>query len=264
MIRLGSTSFIFPDHMVPNVERLAARVDDVELLLFSVDEDLPGGEDVAALQRLKLENELSYTIHTPLDASLASADEARRAAGVDKVRRAIAWGRPLAPFGYTVHVYLGDQEHDPSPPRDLDAWRERARRSLESLVGDGLAPADLCVECIDYDFELIAPVVRDLGLSVALDVGHLMRDGIALLPVVDRWLSKTRIFQVHGTRPDGRDHKSLAYAPRAELSSLVQTLRARSWRGVFTVEVFDPADLDESLAILRTENVGRDDRADEK
>src|SRR5438094_10165259 len=111
--------------MVGNVERLVGKVDDVELLVFDVEEDLPNGEDVAALARLKLEHGLSYTVHTPLDASLASADEARRAAGVDKVRRAIDWGRPLAPLGYTVHVYLGDREHDAAPPRDLDAWRER-------------------------------------------------------------------------------------------------------------------------------------------
>jgi sugar phosphate isomerase/epimerase len=122
----------------------------------------------------------------------------------------------------------------------------------------------LCVECIDYDFELIAPVVRELGVSVALDVGHLMRDGIPLAPVVDRWLSRTRIFQVHGTRPDGRDHKSLALAPRAEVASLLHTLTAHDWPGVFTLEVFDAADLEESLALLRAENIGRHQGAQEK
>jgi sugar phosphate isomerase/epimerase len=264
VIRVGTTSFIWRDTMVGNVERLAERVDDVELLVFDVEQDLPGAEDVAALLRLKLEHGLSYTVHTPLDASLASADERRREIGVDKVRRALDWGRPLDPLASTVHVYLGDQEHDAAPPRDLDAWRERAHRSLSTLiahVGDARA---LCVECIDYDFQLIAPVVRALDLSVALDVGHLMRDGIPLAPVVDRWLARTRIFQAHGTRPDGRDHKSLALAPRAEVASLLRTLKAARFDGVFTLEVFDAADLEESLALLRAEDLGRDDRRQEK
>jgi sugar phosphate isomerase/epimerase len=250
-MRLGTTSCIWHDYMLPNVEKLAPLVDDVELLLFDVERDVPGAEDVAQLVRLKHEHALSYTLHTPLDASLASADEARRLAGVDKVRRAIDWARPLAPLAHTVHVYLGDGERDPSPPADLDAWRERARRSLETIVRD-VPPAAVCVECIDYDFALIAPVVRALELSVALDLGHALRDRLPLAPLVDEWLPRTRVLQLHGTRPDGRDHKSLAHAPRAEIDWLLKTLAARQFDGVLTLEVFDPSDLEESLALVRS------------
>jgi sugar phosphate isomerase/epimerase len=248
-MRIGTTSCIWHDYMLPNVEKLAPLVDDVELLLFDVERDVPGAEDVSQLVRLKHEHSLSYTLHTPLDASLASADEARRARGVDKVRRAIDWARPLEPLGHTVHVYLGDGERDAAPPADLDAWRDRARRSLETLLAD-LPSRALCVECIDYDFALIAPVVRALDLSVALDVGHLLRDGRGLRAAVDEWLPRTRIVQLHGTRPDGRDHKSLTFAPRAELEWLFGTLTARQFGGVLTLEVFDAADLESSLALV--------------
>ncbi|MGZ3407034.1 MAG: cobamide remodeling phosphodiesterase CbiR, partial [Polyangia bacterium] len=88
-MRIGTTSCIWHDYMLPNVEKLAPLVDDVELLLFDVERDVPGAEEVSQLVRLKHEHALSYTLHTPLDASLASADDARRALGVDKVRRAI-------------------------------------------------------------------------------------------------------------------------------------------------------------------------------
>jgi sugar phosphate isomerase/epimerase len=248
-MRIGTTSCIWHDYMLPNVEKLAPLVDDVELLLFDVEHDVPGAEDVAQMVRLKHEHALSYTLHTPLDASLASADETRRLAGVDKVRRAIDWARPLAPLAHTVHVYLGDGERDPSPPADLDAWRERARRSLETITRD-VPPATVCVECIDYDFALIAPVVRALDLSVALDVGHALRDGLPLAPLVDEWLPRARVLQLHGTRPDGRDHKSLVYAPRAEVEWLLRTLAARQFDGVLTLEVFDASDLEESLALV--------------
>ena len=248
-MRIGTTSCIWHDHMLPNVEKLAPLVDDVELLLFDVERDLPSAEDVSQLVRLKHEHALSYTLHTPLDASLASADPARRLAGVDKVRRAIAWARPLEPLGHTVHIYLGDSERDAAPPSDLDGWRARARLSLETLLAD-VAPRALCVECIDYDFALIAPVVRALDLSVALDVGHLLRDGRGLRDAVDEWLPRTRIVQLHGTRPDGRDHKSLTFAPRAELQWLFAALAERQFGGVLTLEVFDAGDLETSLSLV--------------
>ena len=252
-MRLGTTSCIWHDYMLPNVERLAPLVDDVELLLFEIERDLPGPADVARLAALKRAHDLSYTLHTPLGASLASADERRRLRGVDEVRRAIDWARPLEPLACTVHVYLGDGERDPAPPADpagLDAWRDRARRSLEALLAD-VPPRALSVECIDYDFALIAPVVRALDLSVSLDVGHALRDGRALRPLVDEWLPRAGVVQLHGTRPDGRDHKSLLHAPRAEIEWLLRTLVARQFGGVLTLELFDPSDLDESLALIR-------------
>jgi sugar phosphate isomerase/epimerase len=251
-LRLGTTSFIWPDTMVANVRRLGPLVDDVELLLFSVDEDVPDAHDVAQLAALKHEHSLTFSVHTPLDASLASADEARRQHGVDKVRRAIEWGRPLLPSGYAVHVYLGDQEHDPTPPRDLDAWRARACRSLEELLATtGVAPGALCLECLDYDFALLAPVVRALDLSVALDVGHLMRDRRGLRAAVEQWLPRARLIQLHGTRSDGRDHVSLMHADRDEVTWLVRTLVDRGFGGVLTLEVFAAEALTESLAIVR-------------
>ena len=156
-----------------------------------------------------------------------------------------------------LRFVVGDGERDAAAPSDrdgrgaLDAWRDRARRSLAALLAD-LPPRALSVECIDYDFSLIAPVVRALDLSVSLDVGHALRDGRALVPLVDEWLDRAPIVQLHGTRADGRDHKSLAHTPRAELARLLQMLRARQFGGVLTLEVFDPSDLEESLALVRS------------
>jgi hypothetical protein len=42
--RLGSTSYVWPAGLVPNVRRLGPLVDDVELVLFDLEErsNLPG------------------------------------------------------------------------------------------------------------------------------------------------------------------------------------------------------------------------------
>ena len=49
--RLGTTSYILPDDILPNGRYLAGKVDDVELVLYEVDEaqnNLPTPEVVAA------------------------------------------------------------------------------------------------------------------------------------------------------------------------------------------------------------------------
>jgi sugar phosphate isomerase/epimerase len=118
------------------------------------------------------------------------------------------------------------------------------------LSATGLAPSTLCLETLEYDFALAEPVVEELGLSVALDVGHLARDGVPFDAVVARNLARTRVVQWHGTDPSGRDHRSLRHYPRGEGLRLLRTLRAARFAGVLTLEVFGEQDFEESLAVL--------------
>jgi sugar phosphate isomerase/epimerase len=106
------------------------------------------------------------------------------------------------------------------------------------------------VELLDYDYQCIEPVVRELGLSVALDVGHLVRDGLDELGALARLLPLTRIVQWHGTDPNDRDHRSLEHYPRTRALGLLAALRAADYRGVLTLEVFRAADLESSRRVL--------------
>lgn len=248
--RLGTTSFIHPAGWLENATRLAAQVEDVEILCFDGDPTaLPSPEEVAGLAGLRARTGLTYSLHTPLEASLASADEARRRDGVARVLRAVERTRPLAPEAIVVHVYLGDREGEPLAG-DLASFQRRAARSLSELVLAGVAPGALCVESLDYDFELVAPVVEELGLSAALDVGHLLRDGRPLEPLLERHLHRARVVQLHGVEPGGRDHRSLRHVPAPATRALLDRLRDVSYQGVLTVEVFSEPDLAESLAVL--------------
>ena len=245
--RLGTTSFIYPDRWLGNVERLAGRVDDVEILLFEPGGG-PGAAELAALAAWKPRAQLTYTVHTPLDVSLASETEALRLQSIDRVCAAIELARPLAPEGYIVHVYLGDRERD-TPPADRAAWRHRAAGSLAAIVARGTAPAELAIETLDYDFAELEPVIAELGLSVAIDVGHLDRDGRDERAVVERNLHRTRSIQWHGVDPAGRDHRSLAHYPAAKARWLIDVLVER-YRGVVTLEVFRETDFEDSLALV--------------
>jgi sugar phosphate isomerase/epimerase len=106
------------------------------------------------------------------------------------------------------------------------------------------------VEQLDYDLEWLWPVIERYGLSIALDVGHLQRDGRDLRQQVRRYLPHTRIVQWHGTEPGGRDHRSLAHFPRLEARWLLETLLAADYAGTLTLEVFRSDDFEASLRLL--------------
>jgi len=72
--RVGSTSYVYPDDILPNVRRLAADgdVDDIELILFEVDDgatNLPDLRTIDALCALAAQHRLTYSVHLPLDFS---------------------------------------------------------------------------------------------------------------------------------------------------------------------------------------------------
>lgn len=247
-MRLGTTSFIYPAGWLDNVRRLAGRVRDVELLCFEA-HGLPDANELAGLIDEKHHADLSYTVHTPLAASLASEDPARRRQGIDEVTRVIEHMRPVDPFAFVVHVYFGDEEGG-APPADLDAWRERAFSSLNTLLDRGIDNRTLCIESLDYDLKHIAPVVSSLGLNYALDVGHMHRDGRSLTSALTKYLPQTRVIQWHGTDTE-RDHKSLVHYPEDQALTLLRVLHNEHYNGVLTLEVFNERDFEESLALAR-------------
>jgi hypothetical protein len=155
--RLGTTSFIRPGSWLENARWLARYVQDVELLCFEAG-SLPDAGELAGLRAVREEHGLSYCVHTPLSASLASAEPRMRRAGIDEIRRVFEHMEVLGPSAYVVHVYWGDHEHDARPPSDLAAWRERARESLAALVLAGMEPSRICVESLDYDYAFVEPV----------------------------------------------------------------------------------------------------------
>ncbi|HEX9243145.1 MAG TPA: cobamide remodeling phosphodiesterase CbiR [Anaeromyxobacter sp.] len=249
--RIGTTSFVHPAGWLENARRVAGRVSDVEILLFEppVGASAPSAGEIAALARLGEEAGLTYSVHAPLEIALGSEDGGRRRAAVDAVRAAVEVTAPLAPHALIVHLAAGEREGGPLPV-DPAAFRRRAIDSLHEVLSSGLAPATLCLETLEYDFALAEPVVEELGLSVAVDVGHLARDGVPIDAVLARNLGRARVVQWHGTDASRRDHRSLRHFPRAEAVRLVRALRAAEWAGVLTLEVFREADLDDSLAVL--------------
>lgn len=247
--RLGTTSYIVPDEILPNLRHLRQRVDDVELVLFESDafSNLPSPGEVAEMARLAAEHALSFTVHLPLDAHTGSADETERAGAVGKCRRVLDLTKALDPFAWILHL-PGDRRGEP-PTDDLARWFANHRQSLQELLADGPAPSRICVETLDYDFNRVAPLVEEFNLSVCLDIGHLLVMGRDVLAHLDRWFERARVFHVHGVDSEGKDHVSLRHLPEGLLENLAARLSRLPSRDsrVMTMEIFGEADFEESM-----------------
>jgi len=257
--RIGTTSYIIPDDIIPNLRYLSGKVQDVELVLFESDgwSNMPSSEDVGEMARIARTNRLSYTIHLPLDMRLGSPDEAERLASVEKCRRVMDLMAPVRPFAWILHLH-GDRRGNP-PTDDLPRWTAQNRRSLTELLSlTAVDPRRICVETLDYDFNLVAELVEAFDLSVCLDIGHLLVYGRDVTAHLNRWFDRAKVFHIHGVRPDGTDHVSLAYFPKRllkELSGRLARLPEADAR-VVTLEIFGQADFDASMQVLQQEPLG--------
>jgi hypothetical protein len=83
--KICTTSFIYPDHYIPNVKMLGSYMDEIELLLFEsrgVDA-IPSTAVVAELDQLAREFDLTYNVHLPTDVSITDRSPTRQKNAVE-------------------------------------------------------------------------------------------------------------------------------------------------------------------------------------
>lgn len=247
--RLGTTSYILPSEIVPNVRFLADKVDDIEIVLFESGDlsALPSVETVTELKQLASEHALTYTVHLPIDIHTGHAEESERRRAVDACRRIIERLEPAAPFAYVLH--LAADRPGPQPLAELSGWQALHRESLLRLL-EHVAPHRLCLENLEYPFELVAGIAADLDLSICCDIGHLLRYGFNVLDHLGRYLARTRVVHLHGVA-EGSDHRGLSSLPPDFFNRLMlQLTTAAGPERVATIEVFNERYLQESFDCL--------------
>ncbi|PJF30363.1 MAG: xylose isomerase [Candidatus Thermofonsia Clade 1 bacterium] len=249
--RVGSTSYVYPDDILPNVERLAADGDvgDIELILFEVDDgatNLPDPRTVERLGALAAQHNLTYSVHLPLDLALA-ADGSAQHQSLFKAERVIRLTQPLMPSAYVFHL---DGQGVEAPN-----WVDRALRALEIVISWVGEPSLLAVENLEtWSPHYLDPILARLPISRTTDIGHLWKMGVEPLSVLEAWLPRTRVIHLHGVGE--RDHKSLALMSADQLDPVIAALLRAPYRGVLTLEVFETSDFFSSRAAL-LESVAR-------
>jgi len=248
--RLGTSSYIIPDDILPNVRYLAGKVRDVELVLFEVDDgpnNLPSQPVLDELIQLAGLYDLTYTVHLPLDLKLAE-DGSTRDASLVKAKRVIDLTRQLHPWAYVLHLDGKEVRHS-TDPAVLLHWQDQAVRALEIVAEWVGGPEKLAVENLEgYPPDFNQPVLDRIPVSRCIDIGHLWLDNVPVLPYLEKALPRTRVIHLHGIGE--RDHSSLSHVPAPELDAVFQKLTA-DYRGVLTLEIFSEPDFLTSLAALQ-------------
>lgn len=232
MYRLGTTSFVIPATHVENLGYIAKNypmICDVELLVFESDEisPLPTTDEVREMQELALKNDLSFTIHLPVDIDLATTEEAIRTKSVDKLKRVYERMQVLNPLAWNLHPTQGE--------RDL------LFKSLSSLI-EVFPKETLTLENTHFPYQDYLPLAKDLGLSLCLDVGHLLLEG----QTIDELFPLARVMHLHAV--DGKkDHRDLSYFEPEALKRIMKNFKGE----VLTIEVFGEEKFKKSLQTLK-------------
>jgi sugar phosphate isomerase/epimerase len=248
--RLGTTSYIVPDDILPNARYLAGKVRDIELILFEVDDgpnNLPSPEVIHELSTIAQANDLTYTVHLPLDLKLGE-DGSARDLSLIKAKRVIDCTCGLDPWAYVLHLD-GKAVRTSTDAALIKRWQDRSVRALEIVSAWAGSPDKLAVENLEtYPLDFIQPVLDRIPVSRCVDVGHLWLDGHDPIPYLQEALPRTRVVHIHGVAE--RDHRSLAFMPQEQLRAVFDELRRLAYSGVLTLEIFSEEDFLSSLEVL--------------
>ncbi|MBC2704672.1 cobamide remodeling phosphodiesterase CbiR [Desulfobacula sp.] len=252
--RLGTTSFIFPDHIIPNVKKLGPVFDEIEILVFESmpKEVLPSNDDVKELLYLSQELDLTYNIHLPTDVSLTCESLEERQKAKDTILKVIDLFAPVTPTTHTLHLDMpSDIKNDIENQKKLKKWEKQTRQSLNALLSDISSLGIISIETLDYPFSCLETLVEELNLSVCIDAGHGIKYGHNLLETFEKHKLRTPVIHLHGvdfSEPNIKDHTSLDKLPKKHFRQ-IQTI-LENFTGVLSLEVFNLENLNRSLTHL--------------
>jgi sugar phosphate isomerase/epimerase len=242
--KVGTTSYIFPDEILPNVRRLKDSFDDIELLFFESG-NLPGSEVINELKNIRQKSGISYTIHLPLDLNIADPEESIRSMSVKKIVSIIKDTISLDPSGYILHIpgYIRRKYID---------WCNQTALSLEEITkGIDFNSKLLCLENLDYPPGLLDKFISDFDLSLCLDTGHLIKNEQDVKKYFEKYISNSRIIHLYGIEDSGL-HGGLNKIDKGLLNWIMEFIDKQNFDEIVTLEVFSEQDLKESLKIMES------------
>jgi sugar phosphate isomerase/epimerase len=241
--RLATTSYIYPDRILPNVQALAPFFDEIEILLFEKDSP-PSSEEILQVKSLLKAEKTTANVHLPLDIDLAARDAERRKRDAAVTRLRIEETLPWRPTTYCLHIGPAPKHPDMTA---LEKWRRRAAGSLGELLRAPVPSRRITVETLDYPFSWVEPLVEEFNLSICADLGHLFVHGFEPLALFERLASRIEVIHLHGVS-GGRDHLPLN---RMDPCFLPATRRILSdFTGVVSLEGFSLDFLENSTTFL--------------
>jgi len=244
--RLGTTSYIYPGEILPNVELLADCIDEIQLLLFEGHSysNIPNRETIERLNEIASEKQITYSIHLPLDIYPGHEEESVRKESVRTIESIYRVGRELNCETFVFHY--ANRNPNGRSFRSLRTWRERLCRSTEELIALGISSQHLCVENLSYPFSWVSDLVDQYRLSKCIDIGHLRVHSFPVQSHLKNHLPDSKIVHLHGLK-NGVDHKGLSHRDGRSIRQLFRKIEEFQYRGSVILEVFQLTHLLESL-----------------
>ena len=243
--KIGTTSYIYPDHIIPNVKMLAPYLDEIELLLFeSRFDSLPTMQQIKELALLAEQYDLSYNVHLPIDIYISDSNASVRRNAIDTLKRIIDLTSYLSPSTHALHI---SYDKDSKDRESVSRWQELVYKSVDELLDDGIQSQAISIETLSYPFEWLEEIIKDFELSVCIDIGHLLVNGFDVKKVFDKHSSNTSIIHLHGVE-NKKDHVSLNRLSLEQMDQIIGILKR--YYGIVSLEVFSFENLSVSLTFL--------------
>lgn len=263
---LGTTSYILPDTIENNLKYIVGLkdIEDIELVFFEskTKHCIPSSETIKTLKDTAIKYNLSYTVHLPYDVNIASSNNKERKTAIETWKTFINLTKDLPIHGYVGHVHLAEKAINTSKEKspflmvddksgDPGKSITLVEDSIKRILLDTRIDSDLlCLETLEQPFESLLPIIKKLKLSIALDVGHMVRFKNYNLDKVKALLPYTRIIHLHGVK-NKSDHKSLIENTDFDLKKFINLLQNYNYQDiVVTVEVFNKERLLDSIKYL--------------
>ncbi|HIJ57078.1 MAG TPA: sugar phosphate isomerase/epimerase [Deltaproteobacteria bacterium] len=243
--KIAATSYIFPDHIIPNVRAVGPFVDEIELILFeSKPESLPTDREIRVLETLAKDLDITYNIHLPLDVHLGSHDDTQRKISIQTLNSIFNLTAPLNPTTHTLHLEYGGPADD---EENRERWESYLFESFEDLKSGGISGASISVETLFYPLNWLDDIIDEYNLSICMDIGHLILQNVPLLEIFEPYHNHITMLHLHGVE-NGKDHLSLSKLSEPNWNALIRILM--TYKGVAGIEVFSFDHLKASLEVF--------------
>jgi sugar phosphate isomerase/epimerase len=202
---------------------------------------------IEELAQIAHEQDLTYTVHLPLDLKLGD-DGSERDLSLVKAKRVIDCTRGLDPWAYVLHLN-GRSVRKSNDAMLITRWQNHSVRALEIVSEWANGAENLAVENLEtYPLDFIQPVLDRIPVSRCVDIGHLWLDDHDPIPYLQAALPRTRVIHIHGIAE--RDHRSLAFMPQEKVRAVWEELIRVKYAGVLTLEIFSEEDFLSSMEVI--------------
>jgi hypothetical protein len=246
--KVGCTSYVIPDMIVPNVLLMSNIIDDVELLFFesAKGSSFLSNEELKELEIISKNDGISYSIHCPIDICAGLNDKISQERFVFQIEQIIRETETLPVSGFIVHLdglpaaYNSDEEI---------LWVENVNKICKKISTiNKIDTSKICIENLSYNPGLNVEIISKYNFSACIDIGHLWLNKHDWKTYCNCMLPLTKTMHLHGVSHN-KDHRSIKENDLTQLTDFIQNY-LMYYKQVLTIETFKKDSTFDSLEIL--------------